>query len=282
MSHFQAVSKLDSKAVEEYQRILAADPNSKVFAVLAEAYLELGIFEQAENILRRGINKHPDYAAGYLVLAKICIHKKDYPAALQLLEHTIELSPDNLLGYQLLGETHLLMKNPDAALKAHKMALFLSPSNPRSQQVVRSLEKLSAEEFEEDLFQMKPLSEQQLPDINAKKSSASSLSTSATLHREDLILDRGLSLVDALIVRQQENLARNRLIELQKKYPGNTEVISRLKMLEAEDEIEQAEEIHPVAFREKLVVDEKIQRLRRVLKVIESRKNVQEPSSSRF
>jgi tetratricopeptide (TPR) repeat protein len=267
------VSKLDSQAVEEYQKILAADPNSKVFAVLAEAYRELGILEQAENILRRGISKHPEYAAGYLVLAKICIQKKDYPAALQLLEHTIELSPDNLLGYQLLGETHLLMKNPQDALKAHKMALFLNPTNPRSQQVVHSLEKLSAEEYDDDLFQMKSLSEQTFqttPASKASKTASSPASSSATpSNREAMILERGLSLVDALIVRQQESLARQRLIDLQNKYPGHPEILSRMEMLEADEDMEQAENIQPIASRELLVVEEKIQRLQRVLKALE-------------
>ncbi len=205
------MTKIDSNTIEEYQKILAMDPNSKVFAVLGEAYRELGIIEQAENILRRGISKHPKYAAGYLVLAKIFVQKKQFEDAIKLLTRAVELSPDNLLGYQLLGETHLQMKNPKEALKAYKMALFLNPTHTRSLQVVKSLEKITADEFEEDLFSMRSPSEE-LPESLDKNSR--NLNQTKNV---DLNLERGLSLVDALIVRQHNELARERLIELQKR-----------------------------------------------------------------
>jgi len=268
-ARLKKMAKIDPKIVEEYQKAFALDPNSKVFAVLGEAYLEMGIVEQAENILRRGITKHPKYPAGYLVLAKVCIHKKDLYGALRELGRVIELSPDNLLAHQLMGETHLSLKNPKDALKSYKMALFLSPTNPRAQQVVSLLEKLTADEFEQDLFTMRPLMEQ-LPDDDITQV------TTAPVKPEnmDSHLERVLSLVDALIVRQQTDVAKQKLLEMQKRFPGNSEIESRLLMLEADEEIEHAIPIKPLASREKHVINEKIQRLQRLLKALEKRLDI--------
>jgi len=45
-------------------------------------------------------------------------------------------------------------------------------------------------------------------------------------------------------------------------------------MLEADDEIEQAAPIKPLASRERHVINEKIQRLQRVLKALEKRMDI--------
>ncbi len=149
------VAKIDSKLVEEYERVLATDPDSRVFAVLGEIYREMGFFEKAETLLHRGITKHPDYATGYLVLAKLFLQRKGETEALQLLRRVVELSPDNLLAFQIMGEIYLQQKKPKEALNAYKMVLFLSPIHPRAQQMVRSLEGASGDEYEEEVFTLR-------------------------------------------------------------------------------------------------------------------------------
>jgi tetratricopeptide (TPR) repeat protein len=244
------MNKISNQAVEEYQKILAADPNSKVFAVLAEAYREMGIVEQAENLVRRGVSKNPTYAPGYVVWGRLLLQKKDFSGAVKVLKKAVEFSPDNLLAYQLLGEAHLQLKEPKEALKAHKMALFLNPHHERSKDVVKKLEILTAEEFADDEFEMKPLQ-----------------TTVKTATPKNLELQ--LSVVDALIVRQELLKARTRLLELQSQYPGETQVTSRLEMIAANDDLEEAEEIKPLVSREKAVLEQKIQKLKNLLRSIE-------------
>ena len=248
------MSKIDSRAVEDYQKLLESDPKSKAFAALAEAYRGLGMRDQAETLLRRGISFHPKYAPGYVVLARINLERKNFEHAIRLLAQAIEISPDNLLAHQLLGEAYLQMKNPKEALRAHKMALFLNPQSTRSQQVVKKLESLSAEEFEDDIFEMRPLKPH---------------SVDKTLEKE-YPLDRSLSFIDALIVRHQMPLAKQKLNELQNRFPGNPEVQSRWNLISNEDQ-EQAESIKPLASREKQILDYKIEKLQKVLAALSQR-----------
>jgi len=255
-------TKIDMSVIEEYQKILSADPSSKVFAVLADAYREMGILEQADNIARRGVSKHPNYAPGYVTWARILMKKNDLEGAIQLLQKATELSADNLLAHQVLGEAYLLSKKPKEALKAHKMALFLNPQNERSKQVVKKLESLAAEDFSEDVFAMKPLHNftQEVKKNESKQE----------LKRD---IEASLSLVDALIVRHDPVQARALLLRLQKSHPENIHIVERLKLLDHEAETEKADSLNPLPYREKMALELKIKKLRTVLKAIDSFRN---------
>jgi len=255
---------LDPKVVEEYQKILAADPRSRVFAVLAEAYREMGLLDQAESLSRSGIANHPNYAPGYVALARLLIQKRSLNEAQRLLQKAVELSPDNLLAHQLLGEAFLQLKQPKDALRAHKMALFLNPNNQRSQQVVRKLESLTADEYEaEDLFAMKSLPEVVSPKPENLESRKPSLG----------LLERGLSVIDALLARQQADLAKEKLRQLNLDFPGHPELTNRWQLLGGSEMLEPATAIKPVASRERRTLDRKINRLKQVLTALQDRQN---------
>ena len=66
-------------------------------------------------------------------------------------------------------------------------------------------------------------------------------------------LEISLSVVDALIVRQEPIKAKERLLDLQMQYPGNPGVMERLHLLDSEATTEEdAEEIDPMPNREKI------------------------------
>ena len=47
--------------IDKYKEIMQKDPNSREFLTLAELYRKLGVAEEATNILREGLNRHPEY-----------------------------------------------------------------------------------------------------------------------------------------------------------------------------------------------------------------------------
>ena len=69
------MSRYDPKKIEEYQLILLKNPGSKVFAALAEAYRKMGLLEEAYDIAKKGVFKHPEYPSGRVALARILIDK---------------------------------------------------------------------------------------------------------------------------------------------------------------------------------------------------------------
>ncbi|MCP4581390.1 MAG: hypothetical protein GY839_07205 [candidate division Zixibacteria bacterium] len=84
------IAELDDR-IAKCQKILDADPNSQIFAALAEAYRKKLDINKALEICARGIAIHPDYASAYIVMTKIYIDQKQYIEADHQLQKAIEV-----------------------------------------------------------------------------------------------------------------------------------------------------------------------------------------------
>lgn len=263
--HLHVMSQISAATIEKYQEILRQDPRSKIFAALADAYREKGLFTEAETTARKGIDLHPEYIGGYVALGKLLCSQKRFAEALPFLNKAAQLSPENLLAHELLGQAFIELGKPQEALRAHKMTLFLHPENQRSRRAVEKLETLSAREFEDDLFQMSPLPKA-MAHLNPSPPEQRSTSETQLLENKDelRLRDRQLSLIDALIVRHELEQASQVAEKLFYQLPEDPEVRKRWDLLK--DSMEDASELRPVLSREKAVIEKQIQSLRKILK----------------
>ena len=60
------------------QKILDVDPNSQIFAALAEAFRKKGELEKAFRICQNGLRIHPSYGSAHVVMAKINLDRGLY------------------------------------------------------------------------------------------------------------------------------------------------------------------------------------------------------------
>ncbi|MEK7355521.1 MAG: tetratricopeptide repeat protein [Bdellovibrionota bacterium] len=211
---------INAEFVERYQLELARDPKSRVFAPLAEAYRKMGLHDEARRICKRGTEYHPDFAGGHVAFAKVLIDLKEHAEALPHLESAAKLSPDNILAHSLMGETLLQLRRPKDALKAFKMVLFLNPDDAKAQDAVRKWEFLTADEYDEKMFEMTPgfeamplgelnrakTPEEELEDILEEVTAGGGRSSSKDTRlelaqRHARALDRAVSLADAFTIR---------------------------------------------------------------------------------
>ncbi len=255
------MSKISQETIDQYRRMLAKDPSSKVFAPLAEALREAGLGLQAERIAADGVQRHPEYVGGYAALGRILLDQLRYSEALPILKKGTELDPENILALHLLGNTYVQLKNPKAALKAFKMVLFLNPLSEKARAAVQKLEVLSADEYDEDAFQFKKLSSDQIEEerpfveaIQRQNDPAPPLSMTGLLPKE---LDRKLSLVDALIIRNDLQRARAALVELSLRAPGDPEIQRRFELIGDSGSDEEAADLHPLIGRETAIFERK-------------------------
>lgn len=149
---------VDADIIEKYEALMKRDPLSKAFAPLAEAYLRNGLADRAEAVVRDGLRKHPEFAPGLIVYAKILKNRSQFEPSLELLRKASRLAPDNVLALQLQGDVCLELKKPREALKAYKMVLLLNPMATKARSMIQKLESLSAVEFEENTFAFAKLS----------------------------------------------------------------------------------------------------------------------------
>ncbi len=102
-------------------------PDSPLFARLADLYLSRGEIDEALGICRRGCQHFPDYAAGFLVLAKCHEAQGEVEEAREALDRALRLDPVNPGGYRRLSGIYQKLGVPTLALKSLQQAAELDP-----------------------------------------------------------------------------------------------------------------------------------------------------------
>ena len=151
------MTKASPETIEQYRQILATNPSSQIFVLLSEALRENQQFHEALIVAQNGIKKHPQLVSGRVSLGRIFFELKRYDEAFVELQKVVESSPENILAHQLLGEIYVLRKESKLALESFKKVLLLNPLSDRAQKIIQKLESLTAPEYEDEVFQMKPL-----------------------------------------------------------------------------------------------------------------------------
>lgn len=218
--------------VERYQLEYQKNPRSKVFAPLAEAYRKMGLLEEAFTVAQAGVKHHPSFASGRVVFARILLDQKNFEQALDHLKAAATLSPDNIMAHSLMGETFLQLRRPKDALNAFKMVLFIDPGNERARLAVRKWEFLTADEYEDELFNVGPAVKKRFSTDEADGAGPEILAPVGTREsgsaRE---LDRALSLADAFTVRNETEKAYQVLLAARNKVGPSEELGNRLALL---------------------------------------------------
>lgn len=263
--------QFDDDAVARFEEVLRRDPYSQVFAPLAEAYRQSGRMQEAERLALRGIQRHPDFAGGWISWGKILRDQDRHAEALEAFQKAVHRSPENLLALQLLGEAYLQLKDGKEALRVFKRLLFLNPLSEKARRLITKLETLTADEFGEEVFAMtklRPLEEKQ-PEP-AKAATPEPLPPGET--PKGMI--RMLSLIDAFIVRHDYSRALQLLDETRTEFGDHPEISQRQMTLQRRrasqlmHESEQPEALAPIASREQQVLEKQTQALEEVLRRI--------------
>ena len=124
-----------------YQKILHENPDSRVFAPLAEAYRKLGMIDKAQEILHKGISVHPKYALGYLGLAQCYADLEQYDKVYITLKEFAEIDRDNLKLQKLFADACIKTGHENDALKTLKYLLFINPKDQKVAELVTKLEE---------------------------------------------------------------------------------------------------------------------------------------------
>ncbi len=126
--------------IYSYLKKYQDDPNSRVFAPLAEAYRKAGLIDEAIEISREGLQLHPHFVGGRVALARALFEKGAFEEVLQEVTLVVREVPDNLVAQRLLAESCLMLGRVTEALGAYKMLLYFSPEDRETARLVQELE----------------------------------------------------------------------------------------------------------------------------------------------
>jgi hypothetical protein len=127
--------------IKMYEERLAEDPDSYLFARLAEVYLKVDLIDDALHIARRGVERYPDYVAGRRVLAMACFARGLQDECRRNLEMVAAANPEDSQVQRMLGRLLAEEGDREAAGKAFRTILVFNPDDPECREELQSLEQ---------------------------------------------------------------------------------------------------------------------------------------------
>jgi tetratricopeptide (TPR) repeat protein len=113
-----------AKAISWFDRALAEQPDAmEPMTAKVNSMIASGKSREAEQYLRRHIEKFPKAAFAYNLLGEIALSTAAYDSAEEYLKRAIEISANWWLPYRTLATVHLRGKNPRAAIDILKQGI---------------------------------------------------------------------------------------------------------------------------------------------------------------
>ncbi len=129
--------------IEKLKARLQKDPDSKLFLPLAEEYRKEGMYDEAIDVLLKGLDRHPGYTSARVLLGKIYLEKGQLEDARKELEKVIETVPDNLFAQKKLAEIYKESGDTAKAIQHYEKVVELNPLDGEAVEILNELKSAS-------------------------------------------------------------------------------------------------------------------------------------------
>ncbi|MBN2645154.1 MAG: hypothetical protein JXR59_06755 [Desulfuromonadaceae bacterium] len=117
--------------LNEYQQVLAQDPQSELFVPLAEGYVQMNLLDAAVEVLKRGLRYHPRKVGGLTLLGRVYGLQGDVDAARNQFDQVLSQQADAVPALLGLAELDLAEGNFRRSEERYHQARSCSPSDAR-------------------------------------------------------------------------------------------------------------------------------------------------------
>jgi tetratricopeptide (TPR) repeat protein len=118
----------DSRLVTQLEE-LEKNPNSLIFASLAERFRQNGLIRQAIEIIDEGLERHPDFGTALVVKARCLFDLRRFADCLALLDRVLKQNPENIKAEKLRFDLYLRLGQKMAAQASIGRVLKLAPTD---------------------------------------------------------------------------------------------------------------------------------------------------------
>jgi hypothetical protein len=126
--------------IEKLERRYAENPHGLTFAPLAEVYRKNGDLQRALELLKPGLQNHPDYIPASIVLGRCHLDLGDLPAAETAFTHVLGLDGENVIALKALADINERLHRFDDAERWLNTLLSLDRSNDEARSQLARLE----------------------------------------------------------------------------------------------------------------------------------------------
>lgn len=138
---------IDSR-IDKCQRILQSDPNSQIFAALADALRKKGDLDKAFRVCRSGLKVHPDYGSAHVVMSKINLDRGLFDWAELEVKKAADLDGRTRATELLMAEILIYRSEFSEAIKLLKNLHRADPGNDQIKKLLEIAQKIPREQAE--------------------------------------------------------------------------------------------------------------------------------------
>ncbi len=135
--------------IEKCQKILEVDPNSQIFAALAEALRRKGELDKAFRVCQSGLRLHPNYGSAHIVMAKINLDRGLYDWAEAEVKRAIDIEGNSRTIELLLAEIYIYKGEFAGAVKLLRKLHLGDPNNEQIKRLLDIAQRLPEEHAEQ-------------------------------------------------------------------------------------------------------------------------------------
>jgi tetratricopeptide (TPR) repeat protein len=126
--------------IEKLERRYAENPQGLTFAPLAEVHRKSGDITRAMDLLRPGLELHPDYIPASIVLGRCQLDLSDLPAAEAAFTHVLALDGENVIALKALADISERQHRFDQAERWLRTLLSVDRSNDEARAQLERIE----------------------------------------------------------------------------------------------------------------------------------------------
>ncbi|NOX20729.1 MAG: tetratricopeptide repeat protein [Nitrospirae bacterium] len=150
---------MSMEEIEKLRERVERDPDSKLFLPLAEEYRKAGMYEEAIEVLEKGLQRQPGYTSAKVALGKIYLEQGRTDDARAVFEEVALTVPDNIFVKKKLVEIYRAKGDNEKAKEYCKKVLEL---NPMDEEIKGILEELLTSEAKTEIPTEEPEKEEVL------------------------------------------------------------------------------------------------------------------------
>ncbi len=121
--------RIAGSEIRRFEEQYAENPESFVFARLADAHRKAGNSARALEILEQGLERHPDYLSAHIVYARCLMDLGRAGEAAAAWTRVLDLDQHNLVALRELAELALEANQPEDVLRWSERLLQIDPLN---------------------------------------------------------------------------------------------------------------------------------------------------------
>jgi tetratricopeptide (TPR) repeat protein len=123
-------SRTAEKNSEQLKQLFGKNPDSLLFSRIADLYRKEGNINRAIELCQKGLEAHPEYVTGRIILGRCYIEKENYDNAINEFVSVCKLDRKNLVAIKMLADVFVKQGETGKAGDLYRILMLLDPFDP--------------------------------------------------------------------------------------------------------------------------------------------------------